>query len=129
MLTRDTFCYVPLLSTLKQILEVPSFRQEILRSADHQDNLMYDLSDGCMFKKHAFFKSNPNGLQVIAYYDEVETCNPLGSSSGKFKLGCVFFTLGNIHQCNCIPLGEKNNNNIHSGWGGGGGTPIKFEPT
>ena len=91
MLTRDTFCYVPLLSTLKQILEVPSFRQEILRSADHQDNLMYDLSDGCMFKKHAFFKSNPNGLQVIAYYDEVETCNPLGSSSGKFKLGCVFF--------------------------------------
>ena len=96
MLTRDTFCYVPLLSTLKQILEVPSFRQEILRSADHQDNLMYDLSDGCMFKKHAFFKSNPNGLQVIAYYDEVETCNPLGSSSGKFKLGCVFFTLGNI---------------------------------
>ena len=32
----------------------------------------------------------------MAYYDEVETCNPLGSSSGKFKLGCVFFTLGNM---------------------------------
>lgn len=96
MLTRDTFYYVPLLSTLKQILQVQSVRREILRSTDHSDNLMYDLSDGCMFKKHAFFKANPNGLQVVAYYDEVETCNPLGSSSGKFKLGCVFFTLGNI---------------------------------
>ena len=39
---------------------------------------------------------HPNGLQIIAYYDEVETCNPLGSSSKKYKLGCIFFTLGNI---------------------------------
>lgn len=48
------------------------------------------------FYKARFFKNNPHSLQVIAYYDEVETCNPLGSSSGKYKLGCVFFTLGNI---------------------------------
>ena len=58
--------------------------------------LLHDFSDGAVFKQHEFFKSNPCGLQIIAYYDEVETCNPLGSSSGKYKLGCVFFTLGNI---------------------------------
>ena len=42
------------------------------------------------------FNLHPHGLQIVAYYDEVETCNPLGSSSGKYKLGCIFFTLGNI---------------------------------
>lgn len=96
VLTRDTFCYVPLLSTLKQILKIPNIRQEISRRPNHDGNLMYDLSDGAMFKKHDFFKNNPSGIQIIAYYDEVETCNPLGSSSGKFKLGCIFFTLGNL---------------------------------
>lgn len=40
--------------------------------------------------------SDPNGLQIIAYHDEVETCNPLGSSSKIFKLGCVFLTVGKI---------------------------------
>ncbi len=93
VLTRDSFCYVPILSTLEQILQIQPIKQEILRSASHGDNLLHDLSDGCMFKKHPFFRANPNGLQIVAYYDEVETCNP---SSGKFKLGCVFFSLGNI---------------------------------
>ena len=96
VLNRDSFYYVPLLSTLKQLLQIPCVRQETLRSAKHTDNLLYDLSDGSTYKKHPFFKNNPNGLQIVAYYDEVETCNPLGSSSGKFKLGCVFFTLGNM---------------------------------
>lgn len=96
ILTRGTFYYVPLLSTLKQILKIQPVRHEILRSAKHSDNLLHDLSDGYLFKEHSFFKGNPSSLQIVAYYDEVETCNPLGSSSGKFKLGCVFFTLGNI---------------------------------
>ena len=64
---------------------------------ENSDNLMHDLSDGSIFKEHPFFSSNStHGLQIVSYYDEVETCNPLGSSSEKFKLGCVFFTLGNI---------------------------------
>ena len=32
-------------------------------------------------------------LQVIAYYDELEVVNPYVK---KHKLGCLFFTLGNI---------------------------------
>ena len=43
-----------------------------------------------------YFSIDPNGLQIIAYYDVVQTCNPLGSSSRKYKLGCIFFTLRNI---------------------------------
>ena len=81
------------------MLQIQTVRSEILRSDSCEagtSNCLYDLSYGSIYKNHDFFKSNPNGLQIVAYYDEVETCNPLGSSSGKFKLGCVFFTLGNI---------------------------------
>ena len=96
ILTRDTFQYVPLLSTLKQVLQIQSVRHEIMRSPQRNGEMLHDFSDGSVFKQHDFFKTNPHALQIIAYYDEVETCNPLGSSSGKFKLGCIFFTLGNI---------------------------------
>ena len=36
-------------------------------------------------------------LQIIAYYDELELCNPLGAYVKKHKLGVVTFSLGNIH--------------------------------
>lgn len=56
---------------------------------------LHDFCDGEAFRNHTFFSLHPHALQIVAYYDEVETCNPLGSS-GKYKLGCIFFTLGNI---------------------------------
>ena len=38
-------------------------------------------------------------IQIIAYFDEVELCNPLGSNTKihMHKLGCIFFSIGNIH--------------------------------
>ena len=42
------------------------------------------------------FSSDPNSLQIIAYYDELEFVNLIGSYVKKHKLGCLFFTLGNI---------------------------------
>lgn len=35
-------------------------------------------------------------LQIIAYFDELEVTNPIGSYVKTHKLGCLFFTLGNI---------------------------------
>ena len=96
VLSKDTFHYVPILSTLKQILALENVRCEILRQPQLRENVLGDFFDGEIYKTHDLFKNNPHGLQIIAYYDEVETCNVLGSPSGKYKLGCVFFTLGNI---------------------------------
>ena len=113
---RDTMYYVPLQSTLKQLLQLQSVRDEIFRPSQHTQNVLNDesvrdeifrpsqhtqnvlndVSDGEFYKAHPLFSENSHVLQTIAYYDEVETCNVLGSSSGKHKLGCIFFTLGNI---------------------------------
>ena len=82
MLKQDSFYYVPLLSTIKQLLENPAIRMHINNSSVAQENLS-DISDGSFIKNHPFFLANPSALQIIAYYDEVETCNPLGSSSKK----------------------------------------------
>ena len=58
---------------------------------------MEDFCDGALYKNHPIFSSDPLALQVIAYYDELELCNPLGTHVKKHKLGIVFFSLGNIH--------------------------------
>ena len=51
------------------------------------------MCDGSVFKNHPLFESDKNAIQIIGYFDEVELCNPLGSSTKKHKLGCIFFLL------------------------------------
>lgn len=71
--------------------------------------LLIDMRDGTVYKCHPVFSQNHNALQIIAYYDEIELCNPLGSHAKLHKLRCLFFTLGNIpakfrSQLKCIFL-------------------------
>lgn len=40
-----------------------------------------------MFRNHPLFSRDPTALQLFLYYDEVELANPLGSKTGKHKLG------------------------------------------
>ena len=60
---------------------------KIFSSHQRQDEFIEDFCDGSMFKSHPLFKDEPLALQVIAYYDDVEVCNPLGSHHGTNKLG------------------------------------------
>ena len=53
--------------------------------------------DGNVFRTHPLFSSDPSALQIIAFFDELELCNPLGTHVKKHKLAIVLFTLGNIH--------------------------------
>ena len=72
--------------------EINNFPQRV-----RSDNTLEDFCDGELFKAHPLFSLDPMALQIIAFYDEVELCNPLGTHVKKHKLGIVFFTLGNIH--------------------------------
>lgn len=54
------------------------------------------MCDGSVYKTHPLFSQDNSAIQIIAYFDEVELCNPLGSSTKKHKLGCIFFTVGNL---------------------------------
>jgi hypothetical protein len=52
-----------------------------------ESNMMYDICDGNLFKNHPTLKAHPNALQIIVYYDEFTTVNPMAPSSRKHKLG------------------------------------------
>lgn len=51
---------------------------------------MGDVCDGELFRTHQLFSVDPQSLQIILYYDDVEVCNPLGASVKKHKLGMFF---------------------------------------
>lgn len=99
--TKDKYYYIPLLSTVAQLLRDDSVLQQINESSDHirQDGLIEDFCDGAIFQSHPLFSTDPKSLQIIAYYDELEVVNPLGSHTKKHKLGIIFFTLANIKPC------------------------------
>ena len=54
-----------------------------------RDGTLGDYCDGSIYKHHDLFKSNPNAIQVMLYYDDVEVVNPIGSRTKKHKLGTV----------------------------------------
>ena len=58
-----------------------------MQSHSRSDGYMGDYCDGELFRSIDFFQNNPNALQLIMYFDEVEVCNPLGAQRGIHKLG------------------------------------------
>ena len=96
---RDSYQYVPLLLTLKALLHDTSIQEQLQKLPEciHQNGKIEDFCDGARFKSHPLFSKDPHALQVIAHYDELEVCNPLGSHVKKHKVGVVTYTLGNIH--------------------------------
>lgn len=97
VLKRDTFQYIPVEDTLKKILQLPDIVHEIDNFHGSEYDTLTDICDGSVFKTHPTFKLDKQAIQIIAYYDEVELCNPLGSNTKKHKLGCLFFSVGNFH--------------------------------
>lgn len=72
---------------------------QVLHGHHRRDQLLSDYCDGIAYKSHDLFSTVPSSLEVLAYYDDVEVCNPLGSRAKKHKLGvhlsillCIVFT-------------------------------------
>lgn len=55
----------------------------------NKDGLLQDYCDGDNFKTHPLFSIKPTALQIMFYYDDLETCNVLGSRVNKHKIGTV----------------------------------------
>ena len=97
VLKTDTFHYIPVEETLKKLLQCPDILNQIKNFHGSSNHLLKDMCDGSVFQNHPVFSSDKQALQIIPYFDEVELCNPLGSNTKKHKLGCIFFSIGNIH--------------------------------
>ena len=98
--------HVPLLLSLERLLQQDVILHEVQNCTyrTKKDGLIEDYCDGFLFKSNPLFSSEPHSLQIIAYYDELELCNPLGTHVKQHKLGIIFYVLGNIHPKYCSSL-------------------------
>lgn len=89
---------MPLLSNLCKLLNDDTIIEEIDTCSKrvHTNGFLEDFCDGSIYNSHLLFSQDSTPLQIVAYYDELEICNPLGSHIKKHKLGIVFYTLANI---------------------------------
>ena len=94
----DTYQYVPLINNLCKLLNDDTIVEQIDTCSEriHTTGLIGDFCDGSVYRSHPLFSQDSSALQIVAYYDELETCNPLGSHVKRHKLGIVFYTLANI---------------------------------
>ena len=60
---------------------------------------MKDFCDGAVYKNHPVFKHH-SALQIILYYDDIETANALGSKAGN-KLG-MYYVCVCVCVCACV---------------------------
>ena len=50
---------------------------------------MTDFCDSPEYRSNELFSQDDTALQIMLYYDDLEVCNPLGSSKTKHKLGNI----------------------------------------
>ena len=94
-----SYQYVPLLSTLENLLAHEDVRSQVAEYKDRMrsDDIVEDFCDGQVYKSHPLFSNEQESILIMAHYDELELCNPLGTHVKQHKTGIVFFTLGNFH--------------------------------
>ena len=54
------------------------------------------MEHGSVYETNVFFKKNRDAFGIILYSDAVEIKNPLGASSGSYKVVQIFWTLSDI---------------------------------
>ncbi|KAJ8671620.1 hypothetical protein QAD02_002879 [Eretmocerus hayati] len=91
------YSYVAPLEILKVMLEDDDVRQLIdTEEVNPDENGIFDIKDGEIFKKNKFFIINKDGLIIIVFQDAFDVCNPIGPSKSKFKMVGVYMMLGNL---------------------------------
>ena len=89
--------YIPLIQTLKNLLQNPEVFRDILSPHHQSGNDLCDICDGYYVKEN-LPETNTDIplLHLIAYYDGVEVVNPLGTKTKKHHVSLFYCMVGNI---------------------------------
>lgn len=79
--------YVSIKSNLISIFKIPGMLESILTNQKRSNELTH-YRDARQFKDE-----DPNVVLINIYYDDIETCNPLGSKAGKQKLAMFYMSI------------------------------------
>ncbi|KAK3909765.1 ERO1-like protein alpha, partial [Frankliniella fusca] len=50
-------------------------------------------------KRNQILQAHPDACRIVLYYDDAEVCDPIGSASGRHKLGMFYIFLENVGPC------------------------------
>lgn len=67
----DTFQYVPILDTIKCVLNNDKIREFIHNEPITEDRFLKGFQDGSIFKENELFKKYPHALRIQIYFDEI----------------------------------------------------------
>ena len=97
---KDVIHYVPVLESLRNLLEDKSFCSVIEHLREEKVvadiGILRDLMDGKAFQSNTYFVQNPDAYCGHFYSDSIELSNPLGAAKGKHKVNQVFYTIAQI---------------------------------
>ncbi|KAL6491486.1 hypothetical protein MHYP_G00018310 [Metynnis hypsauchen] len=108
VIVTDKFTYIPILETLKSILNKKDLADMFMLRYIPKEGVYADLRDGTYFKESPLFSTQKDALQIQLFYDDFETANVLGPKKGLHKLGAIYFTLRNFN-----PIFNSSLINIH----------------
>lgn len=86
-----SFHYISILESLRALLNDTSVFQ-LSNSRVRFDGVLGGFCDGQLFRANPLFNSMTSAIQIIAYYDELEICNPLRSYVKKQAWRCLLFS-------------------------------------
>ena len=93
----ETFVYIPILESLKQMLSNKRISSLVLKKPKCcAGGVFHDIQDGCIYQNDKYFDEHENALCIVLYHDELEVCNPLGSNAGTHKLDMYYYTIANL---------------------------------
>ena len=96
----NTFQYVSVLDSLVRYFQQPDVLCTVYgcdRTITNADcDILETFIHGNFFLNHAYFLGNKCLLRLHLYCDELELCNPLGSSRTKHKVTAFYFYVGNV---------------------------------
>ena len=94
---QDTFIYIPIIESLRQLLKDSRMRNEFLQEPQTcESDILFDFQDGELYQNDQYFKDHKQAIALIIFHDEIEVCNPLGSKAGKHKLDLYYYTVANL---------------------------------
>lgn len=93
---KDSFYYyVPILETLKAMLDDPNIYQAAFRKKLKVPGYLTDFDDGMKFKSSTFFTDKT--INIFLYQDAAEmVVNAIGNATSRYKLLCMYMVLGNL---------------------------------
>lgn len=89
--------YVSLLASLEVLLNNGRILDMVAhpKVSEHGSSLLCNFNDGTVVQSHELFSVDPQSLEIILYYDDVEVTNE--HTKRKHKLAMFYFQLANLY--------------------------------